>query len=205
LGCDGIDEFITEFKQNPQFDMHKKVAALIFNKAEEDIQKDERTIAKTINLGVSYGMGISKLGQALGLTDEQAKLLKKQYNEGSPFLDQLNNFCKKALQNRGYIKTIAGRLARISPSIMIDGKEKTFEYKALNQLIQGSACDQTTNAMVQCYKENLPVLFPVHDELCISGTLEQAERVKEIMEHAVELVIPSFTDIKSGDNWSECK
>lgn len=215
LNCDGIDEFIEEFKKNPQFDMHYLIIKLLGlwcgNDLCEDPKqrcskcKESRSIAKTINLGLSYGMGLAKLGIALGLSEEQAKLLRGQYNTSSPFLAQLISTCTSAMKDRGYIKTIGGRLVRISPSMTVNGKEKTFEYKALNSLCQGSANDQTTNAMIQCYKEGLPILFPVHDELCMSGTLEQAKRVKEIMEHAVELVIPSFTEIKSGNTWAECK
>ena len=59
--------------------------------------------------------------------------------------------------------------------------------------------------MIKAYKEGIPVMFPVHDELCMSGTLEQATRLKKIMETTLDLEVPALTTVKSGNNWSECK
>lgn len=195
LGCEGAAELKMEFDANPNLDMHQKVANLV---------GIERTPAKVINLGISYGMGIGKLAKALGLREGQAKVIRDKYNDLAPFLEQLNNKCKETLEEKGYIRTIGGRRSALDPPSFQDGKKRTFEYKALNKLIQGSAADQTIEAMIWAYKEGIPVTFPVHDQLCMSGTREQAERLQYIMEHAIELDIPSVCDVdlEGGDSWA---
>lgn len=196
LGCEGANELVCQFNNDPAFDVHQQVADLV------GITRKE---AKTINLGISYGMGIKKLARSLGISDAQARLLRGKYDDLAPYLTQLNRKCIDVMKKRGYIKTIGGRKSYQDPAIYKDGERITFEYKALNKLIQGSAADQIIRAMIQAYDEGIPVIMPIHDELLISGTRDHAERLKEIMESCIELRIPSLTEIGEGDNWSECK
>ena len=196
LRCEGADILKLEFDKDPNLDMHQKVA---------DLAEITRKEAKTINLGLSYGMGIKKLANSLDIPEDSAILLRERYNNLSPFLSQLSKKCKEAMEEKGFIKTVGGRRSANDAPIYVDGEKRTFEYKALNKLIQGSAADQTIEAMIWAHREGIPVLFPVHDELCMSGTYKQAERLKHIMENAVQLTIPSVTEIAEGNNWSECK
>lgn len=196
LGCEGADLLKLEFERDPSLDMHGKVA---------EMAGITRSEAKTINLGLSYGMGIKKLANSLDISEEMASLLKEKYNNLSPFLDQLSKKCMISMKSKRYIKTLGGRNSHMDPPTKIDGRLRTFEYKALNKLIQGSAADQTIEAMIWAYKENIPVLFPVHDELCISGNKKQAERLKYIMENAILLTVPSLTEIGEGSDWSKAK
>jgi DNA polymerase I-like protein with 3'-5' exonuclease and polymerase domains len=198
LKCEGASSLAKAFNNDPNIDMHQKVA---------DMVGIGRREAKSINLGVSYGMGVSKLASQLGVPVNKAKIILDKYNRMAPYLYQLNQKCMKAMEVRGYIKTIGGRLSSIDPPMYIDGKKVTFEYKALNKLIQGSAADQTIEAMIMAYNEDIPVLLPVHDELCMSGNEEQAKRLKEIMETAVKLTVPVVAEYEEhgGNNWSECK
>lgn len=205
LNCTNVDELILEFKKNPQFDLHLKVASLMFSKPEKEITKDERKLAKTINLGISYGMGIQKLAAQLKVSYEQAKLLRNLFNERNPYLSELSEKCKNSMKQNNYVKTIAGRVSKADKPMFIDGDMQTFEYKALNKLIQGSALDQAVEVMIKADEAGIPILFPVHDEFVMSGTYEQAVKLKEIMETALPLIIPSFTEIKTGNNWMECK
>lgn len=205
MNLEGVDFFVEAFKKNPDYDIHKKVASLMFDMKEQDVTKDIRTIAKTINLGTSYSMGTEKLAVALGVPKERAKKLRERYNLYFPFLDKLNRHAMKTLKERGFIKTLAGRYSYKDQDAFVDGELKSFEYKALNKLIQGAALDQIVTAMIWADEENIPILFPVHDELCMSGTLEQAKRLKYIMEHCIDLVIPSYTEIKCGDTWGSVK
>ena len=122
----------------------------------------------------------------------------------------------------GQIRTILGRLCRFNmweprtfgynKPMPREAAEKeygmhlrrAFTYKALNRLIQGSAADQTKQAMVECYKEGLVPLLTVHDELCFNvESEEQAARITEIMETSLELKVPSKVDQELGDNWGE--
>ena len=83
---------------------------------------------------------------------------------------------------------------------------RAFTYKALNKLIQGSAADMTKKAMVDLYKEGLIGHIQIHDELDFSIVSEQqADKKKQIMEHAVELKVPNKVDYESGPNWGEIK
>lgn len=193
--AEGGDLFRLEFIADPNLDLHQMVADLA------GISRDE---AKAINLGLSYGMGIGKLARQLGISKEQAICLREKYNTLVPYLKQLNDRCKSTLGTRGYVTTIGGRRSHIDPPTFKNGEKKTYEYRALNKLIQGSAADQMIEAMIQCYEEDLPVLFPVHDQLCVSGTLEQALRVKEIMENCIKLVIPVVVDYNKhvATNWA---
>ena len=83
---------------------------------------------------------------------------------------------------------------------------RAFTYKALNKLIQGSAADMTKKAMLDLWKEGITPHIQIHDELDISVTNDlEAAKIKDIMEHAVDLQIPNKVDYESGPNWGEIK
>jgi len=83
---------------------------------------------------------------------------------------------------------------------------RAFTYKALNKLIQGSAADMTKKAMVDLYKEGHLAHIQIHDELDFSIESDaQADKIKQIMEQAVELKVPNKVDYESGPNWGEIK
>ena len=83
---------------------------------------------------------------------------------------------------------------------------RAFTYKALNKLIQGSAADMTKRAMVDLYKNGYLSHIQIHDELDFSiESEEQAEKIKSIMENAVDLEVPNKVDYESGPNWGEIK
>ena len=83
---------------------------------------------------------------------------------------------------------------------------RAFTYKALNKLIQGSAADMTKRAMVNLYKQGYLSHIQIHDELDFSiESQEQADKIKEIMEQAVDLEVPNKVDYESGPNWGEIK
>jgi DNA polymerase I-like protein with 3'-5' exonuclease and polymerase domains len=83
---------------------------------------------------------------------------------------------------------------------------RAFTYKALNKLIQGSAADMTKKAMVDLYKEGIISHIQIHDELDFSVESDaHADKIKQIMEHAVDLKVPNKVDYESGPNWGEIK
>jgi DNA polymerase I-like protein with 3'-5' exonuclease and polymerase domains len=182
--CSGSALLRQSFLTNPQHDLHQQVA---------DLAHVDRKTAKTINLGISYGMGVKKLAAALKLDETSARRLIKQYNELTPYLNQLNKAVQDAGMKKGYIKTLLGR------RLAMDFEKP---YKALNKLIQGSAADQTMMAMVQAYREGLSIGFSVHDELNLSApSPKDARRLKEIMETIAPLEVPCYTEITSGPSW----
>ena len=214
-GFDGADEFIEAY-QNESADFHQIVA---------DMAGISRTHAKTINLGLFYGMGKNKLATELGIDKDAADRLLQTYNSRVPFVKKLAAEVSNSASKYGFIRTIKGRKCRFNmwePSTFGMNKamdyeaakahygnniRRAFTYKALNRLIQGSAADQTKMAMIQCYKAGYKPLLQIHDELCFSIDKEEdIKHVKSIMENAVEnLKVPSKVDIALGASWGEAK
>ena len=132
-------------------------------------------------------------------------------------------YTSKTAQSSGSIGTLLGRRCRFTKwepnqfgmhkPMEFEEAERTygrgrirraFTYKALNKLIQGSAADMTKKSMVDLYKEGITPHIQVHDELDISVS-DNANKIKEIMEHAVELEVPNKVDYESGPNWGNIK
>jgi DNA polymerase-1 len=184
IGAPGADLLVAEFKKNIRHDLHQQVA---------DLAQISRKDAKTINLGLAYGMGDAKLAKSLKLTFVQAKQLKNKFNKMVPFLDTLNRFVKGTIKSRGYINSLGGRKLY---------NEQGFEQKALNKLIQGGSADQTWKAIVECYRAGILILFPVHDSLELSlSNVEDIKKVKHIMETCADLLVPSYADPEIGQSW----
>jgi len=181
-----------------------------------------RSQAKTINLGLFYGMGKNKLQAELGVSKDKADDLFRQYHNKVPFVKQLMDNVMQRAQDRGRIRTLLGRLCRfhlwepnqfgIHKALPHDaalmehgpGIKRAYTYKALNKLIQGSAADMTKKAMIDLHKEGIIPHIQVHDELDISVS-DNAGKIKEIMENAVSLEIPNKVDYESGPNWGIIK
>ena len=183
-----------------------------------------RDAAKTINLGLFYGMGKAKLQAELGVSKEKAEELFSIYHERVPFVKSLTKSVSNRAQQRGQIRTLLGRLCRfhlwepnsfgMHKALPFDqavqehgpGIKRAYTYKALNKLIQGSAADMTKKSMLELYKEGIVAHIQVHDELDISVEDDKkAKRIVEIMESAVELEIPNKVDYEKGSNWGDIK
>ncbi len=184
-----------------------------------DIPRDQ---AKTINLGLFYGMGKAKLQAELGVSKEKAEELFSIYHERVPFVKSLTRSVSNRAQQRGQIRTLLGRLCRfhlwepntfgMHKALPFDqavqehgpGIKRAYTYKALNKLIQGSAADMTKKSMLELYKEGIVAHIQIHDELDISVKDDtQAKKIVEIMESAVDLEIPNRVDYEKGKNWGE--
>ena len=190
-----------------------------FHQIVADMAKIPRKQAKNINLGLSYGMGKSKLVRELGLDDAEAEVLLGQYHEKVPFIKGLQDQCARVAMDRGYIRTLAGRRCHFDlwehkydksvPLPLEEAREKygdvlkrSYTYKALNRLIQGSAADMTKLAMLGLWEEGIVPHVQVHDEVDISiQDDEQAAKVSRIMENCVELAVPLVVDTELGPNW----
>ena len=189
-----------------------------------DMADIPRVQAKTINLGLFYGMGKNKLQAELGVNKEKAEEIFTQYHTQVPFVKQLMHAVMKRAQDSGKIRTLLGRLCRFhlwepnqfgihkalphEQAILEHGPgiKRAFTYKALNKLIQGSAADMTKKAMLELYKAGITPHIQVHDELDISVESDkQAQQIVEIMESAVGLEVPNKVDYESGKNWGDIK
>lgn len=204
IGAEGSDLIRLEYVNNPNLDVHQMGA---------DIAGITRSEAKGITLGIMYGMGIKKLAGQLSLSVEQAKILKDRYKNTFPWIFAVSDFYTKEIKENKYVKTIGNRLLKLDKPIAekdSDGTLKviTFEYKALNKVIQGSAADQTTLAMISAWKMGLPVLFPVHDSIEMSSSNPNDVLVlKNIMENALPMDVPSVAEgkLQGCDSWGDVK
>tara|TARA_R110002012_G_scaffold163357_1_gene325735 strand:- start:147 stop:800 length:654 start_codon:yes stop_codon:yes gene_type:complete len=194
-----------------------------FHQIVADMANIPRKQAKIINLGLSYGMGKEKLIKELGLNDTEAEALFQRYHNKVPFIRALQDQCARVAIDRGYIKTFAGRHCRFNlwedrnkrtiPLPLEEAKERygdslkrSYTYKALNRLIQGSAADMTKLAMLGLWDEGIVPHLQVHDEVDISVEDDpQSKKIVEIMEHCVELAVPLLVDTELGPSWGETK
>ena len=207
-----IDEVVTMYKEG-KADFHQMVA---------DMAKISRKEAKTVNLGIMYGMGRKKLADTLSITEQEAIELLDTYNQKVPFVKDLATRVSNFAQEKGMIRTHSGRKCRfdmweprgfgVKRALPMDQAikeyqniQRAFTYKALNRLIQGSSADQTKKAMVNCYSEGLCPMLTVHDELCFNiKNEEEIEKIKEIMTTCIpDLNVPFEVDVELGNNWGE--
>ena len=199
---------------NSDADFHTTVSKMA------DIPRDQ---AKTINLGLFYGMGKAKLQAELGVSKDKAEELFAIYHQRVPFVKTLMKSVSNRAQQRGQISTLLGRLCRFhlwEPNRFGINKALPFEqavqehgqgnirraytYKALNKLIQGSAADMTKKSMLDLYKEGIIAHIQIHDELDLSvESKKQADKIIEIMENAVKLAVPNKVDYESGKTWGD--
>ena len=216
----GAPEFVTEYTENPDADFHSMVAEMA------DIPRKQ---AKTLNLGLMYGMGVKKMCVELGMDEDAAKSLIDQYHSRVPFVKMLTKGGQKKRddpRSSGSIRSLKGRKCRFDlwepatfemhkalpreEAIAAHGPttrlKRAYTYRALNRLVQASAADQVKASMLAVYQAGYTPMLQVHDELAFSvDTLEEAKKLEEIMINAIELVVPSKCDIELGPSWGEAK
>ena len=191
LGCNRVEEVVDDWNANPMMSFHDKVA---------ELAQIDRSYAKAINLGLSYGMGEAKLIEGLGLSSREGKKLLVQYHEMVPFMKQLQKKASTAMSTNNYVKTLGGRR-------LTKGREKGAEKDGLSKLAQGSAADQCKRAMQAVWKEGISILFTVHDEINWSSKTpeEDVKKVQVLMEGVYKLQVPVVADMGTGKTWGEAK
>ena len=218
LNLPGAEKMAQAYRDNPDTDFHQMVA---------DMAGIQRKAAKTIGLGLMYGMGKNKLAGQLDMQVDEASELIATFHQKVPFLRGTVDAVMRRIEHPasgGCIRTLLGRKCRFplwEPTAWGINKALPYEqamveygprikramtYKGLNKLIQGSAADQTKAAMVALDRAGFRVLLQVHDELAVSvNTREEAEEAARIMCNAVELEVPSRVDVELGPSWGEAK
>ena len=197
-------------------DIHTITASQVFNVDVENVSKEQRSNAKTVNFGIIYGMGAFSLSQDLNITRKKADEYIKTYFEKYPTIENFLDNCVEEATKKGYAETIFGRRRTISELQSSNFRLKSFgERIAKNMPIQGAAADIIKLAMVNVYYRfksmNLKsrILLQVHDELLVETHKEEVEIVtqiiKEEMENVVELSVPLTVEMNKGNNWLEVK
>lgn len=216
LDLPGAEKMAQAYRENPDTDFHQMVA---------DMAGIKRKEAKTIGLGLMYGMGKQKLANSLDLPLDEASELIATFHQKVPFLRGTVDAVMRRIENRasgGAISTLLGRKCRFplwEPADWGINKALPYEeaaakygprikramtYKGLNRLIQGSAADQTKAAMIALHKAGFRILLQVHDEIALSvDNREEAGEASRIMAQAVSLEVPSRVDVETGPSWGE--
>ncbi len=217
--------FLAHFTQEPALlksfredeDIHRTVAAEVFGVAPDQVTREQRGEAKTINFGIVYGVTAFGLARRIeGMTVPKAAELIAAYNKRFPAIKQFLERCVMEAQSQGYVETLLGRRRPI-PEIKshIIAMRNMGERMAINSVVQGSAADLIKLAMKNVFarlqKENRPsrMLLQVHDELVFETPKESAEAdaaiIREEMTGAMKLDVPLKVEIGWGKNWQEVK
>lgn len=218
LDLPGAERMADAYRNDPATDFHQMVA---------DMAGIKRKAAKTIGLGLMYGMGKQKLANSLDLPLDEASELIATFHSKVPFLRGTIDSVMRRIEHPasgGSIRTLLGRKCRFplwepveyginkalprEQAVIEYGPriKRAMTYKGLNRLIQGSAADQTKAAMVALHKAGFRLLLQVHDEIAISvDGKETADHASRIMRDAVSLEVPSRVDVEIGPSWGEAK
>jgi DNA polymerase-1 len=206
--ADMVDQF------NRGADIHTLTAAQIYGRQPEDVTKQMRSAAKTVNFGVLYGMSPHGLSVATGMTMEQAKKFIDAYFElRKPLLGYLDSLKEQARKD-GYVETLFGR-RRPMPDIHSSNfvVRSAAERAAMNMPIQGTEADLMKLAMVAVDKELAPVpgtrqLLQIHDSILVECAEKDAQHVADILKTTMEAIDPDLpvkllVEVSIGDNWGE--
>jgi DNA polymerase-1 len=167
-----------------------------------------RKQAKTVFLGLLYGMGTNKLAGQLGVEPASAQTIKNALLDAVPSIRDITNDVKGILSSGGFVRTWGGRVYHSEKPKFIDGNHRTFDYKGLNLLIQGSAADETKEALIRydSVRSDSRLLLQVHDELVICSPKESAAREMKKLRECMEglgLEVPLLSEGEAGYRWGQ--
>ncbi|MBF00871.1 DNA polymerase I [Flavobacterium coralii] len=208
----GDPEMVKSFQNNE--DIHASTAAKVFNVSLEEVTREQRSNAKTVNFGIVYGVSAFGLSNQTSLSRSESKELIDAYYKTYPTLrDYINSQVEFAREN-GYVQTISGRRRYLkdinSQNAVVRG---AAERNAVNAPIQGSAADIIKIAMINIHKRLInegwksKMLLQVHDELVFDVHNSETERIKPMIKHEMEnafpLDVPLVVEMGTGQNWLE--
>ena len=199
---------------NNEEDIHSSTASKIFGIAVENISKEQRSQAKTVNFGIIYGVSAFGLSSQTSLTRKESKIIIDAYYESYPGLKSFINKQINFARENGYVETILGRRRYLKDinsrnSIVRSASERN----AINAPIQGSAADIIKLAMININKRlkneklETKMMLQVHDELVFETPKKEIEKCVKIIRHEMENVfdlrVKLKVDINYGNNWLE--
>ena len=208
----GDERMIETFQRNE--DIHAAMAAHIFGVSQDEVTKDMRRAAKTVNFGILYGISAFGLSDRLQISQADARQLISDYYRSFPKItDYLNNTLEFARKNL-YVETLLGRRRYIRDINAQNGiLRKAAERNAINAPIQGTAADLIKIAMVDIQHDmeehhlQSQMILQVHDELVFDARKDELDLLKSIVKNrmsgSMHLSVPLDVDINEGTNWFE--
>lgn len=210
VGAPGGAEAAAWWTEDPKRDVYVPMA--------ERMGRTRRD-AKTIFLGLAYGMGGGKLCRQLDLPTEwknrtdngepyeaagpEGQAILDSFNAAAPYVKVLRRMVEGKAVERGYVRTHSGRRCRFE---RYPNGETKFAHKALNRIIQGSSADQTKTALLRMEEAGLEPRLQIHDEICLSvASRDRALEGARIMEAAIQMKLPARAVPKIGPSWGEGK
>ena len=197
---------------NDDKDIHMQTAIVLFG---EEEAAAKRSIAKTVNFGLLYGMGPKKLSDTLGITTKEAKTIIEKYFESFPTVKRYFASIVELSKEQGYVETLLKRRRYFDYATAVPMVKAAYERESVNTVFQGSAADLIKLSMNKIAgvikKRQLPVkmMLQIHDELIFEVDEKDAESVaaefKEIMETIITLKVPLKTSLNIGKHWGELK
>ena len=206
------ENMILAFKNNQ--DIHKTTAAKVFNIPLEEVTKEQRSHAKTVNFGIIYGVSAFGLSNQTNLSRKESAELIEAYYASYPNLKTYMNQQVEFARENGYVQTVLGRRRYLkdinSPNAIV---RSAAERNAINAPIQGSAADIIKIAMINIHQKlntqnwQSKMLLQVHDELVFDAHNTEIEALKTLvkneMENAFQMKVPLEVEIGTGQNWLE--
>ncbi|WP_270179550.1 DNA polymerase I [Alkalihalobacillus sp. CinArs1] len=209
------DENLIEAFQKGE-DIHTKTAMNVFGVTKVDVTSEMRRHAKAVNFGIVYGISDYGLSQSLGITRKEASEFIEKYLESFPGVKRYMDDVVTQAKEDGFVSTLMNRRRYLPEINSRNFNQRSFaERTAMNTPIQGSAADIIKKAMVEMDKRlkdeklDTRMLLQVHDELIFEAPEEEIETLKrivpEVMETAIELVVPLKVDYEYGSTWYDAK
>jgi DNA polymerase-1 len=198
-----------QYQEDARADLHIYAANMMTEASGREVS---RTYSKGVSFAILYGAGPKKISEMLEIDMDLAKALVSTYTTAvAPGLKTMQDTMRKRYKLGQPLKTVGGRLVKMEPPKIINGRLREFDYKGVNLLIQGSAADQAKAAMLlyQQRRQGSRLLLSVHDELVISAPADAIEREAECLTwamcNALEMDVPMVSDYKVGDSYQETK
>ena len=184
-------------------DIHLETAIRIFG----DNASKYRSIAKSINFGLIYGMGARKLAETLNISYKEAKTFIEKYFESFPTVKEFLQQQKIVAKKQGYVETILKRRRFFDFANASEFMVSNFEREAINTIFQGSAADLIKLAMLKIEKiGNKDMILQIHDELIFdSADMTIIDEYKTIMENIYPLKVPLKVDVNISKSWGNIK